>query len=50
MTSPFLIGVVTLLYIGVAVNELFMKQNIGACIVWSGYAFANIGLIMMTMK
>jgi hypothetical protein len=44
--STTLIAIVTLLYIGIAVSEA-VQGNHGLAMAFSGYAFSNIGLIMM---
>ena len=48
MSAP-LIAIVTVIYCGVAVSE-FRAGHAGMCIVFLGYAFANVGLIMATLK
>lgn len=45
MTSIYLIAAVTLIYAGVAGNEAW-RGNYPTALVFAGYAFANIGLIM----
>lgn len=43
MSTP-LIALVTLIYVGVAVSEAYAGRA-GRCLVFIGYAFANVGLI-----
>ena len=43
--SGWLIILVTVIYAGIAVEQLF-KGNIPMGVVYSGYAFANIGLYL----
>lgn len=43
--SGWLIVAVTVVYTGIAVEQLF-KGNIPMAVVYAGYAFANIGLYM----
>jgi hypothetical protein len=46
--SAALIGIVTVIYAGVAISE-YLKGDGGMAIVFTGYAFANIGLIWKTL-
>ena len=43
--SGWLIILVTVIYAGIAVDQLF-KGNIPMGVVYAGYAFANIGLYL----
>jgi hypothetical protein len=43
--SGWLIILVTVIYSGIAVEQLF-KGNIPMAVVYAGYAFANIGLYL----
>ena len=43
--SGWLIILVTVIYAGIAVEQLF-KGNIPMAVVYAGYAFANIGLYL----
>ena len=43
--SGWLIILVTVIYSGIAVEQLF-KGNIPMSVVYAGYAFANIGLYL----
>lgn len=43
MSTP-LIALVTLIYVGVAVSELYVGRP-GMAVVFGGYALANLGLI-----
>jgi hypothetical protein len=45
MSSNYLIGAVTLLYMGVAVNEV-LNGSKAMAIVWFGYSIANVGLML----
>jgi hypothetical protein len=47
--SAWLIGVVTVIYVLVALSFL-REENTAMAIVFGGYALANIGLIIATMK
>jgi hypothetical protein len=47
MSAP-LIGIVTLIYLGVAISEWTSGRR-GMAIVFVGYSVANIGLIWETM-
>lgn len=47
--SATLIGIVTLIYVGVTISE-FAANRPGMAIAFLGYALANIGLIWQTMK
>ena len=47
--SPPLIIIVTLIYLGVAVSE-YSNGRKGLAIMFVGYALANIGLIVETVK
>lgn len=42
--SPFLLGVVTVIYTGVAFSE-FLKGNVPMAVIFASYAVANIGFI-----
>lgn len=42
--SAWLIGIVTLIYLGVAVS-FFLEHKPGMALTFLGYSFANIGLI-----
>ena len=42
--STWLIGIVTFIYAGVAI-DYGIRGNAGMCVVFAGYAVANIGLI-----
>jgi hypothetical protein len=44
--STWLIAVVTIIYVSIAVSFAW-EGNFGMCIVWSGYAIANIGFILL---
>ena len=46
MDSKYLIILVAVLYLIVAVEQLY-KGSIPNAIIWSGYAFSNIGLYML---
>ena len=48
--SANLIGLVTLIYLGVAVSLLLKDGRIGMAICFVGYSLANIGLIIDVMK
>jgi flavoprotein len=41
------VALATLLYLATAVTQA-LKGNVPMCIVWSGYAFANVGLLLVT--
>lgn len=43
--SKWLIGLVTVIYLGTAVS-FYIEKNKGMAIVFFGYALANIGLIV----
>ena len=47
--SASLIAFVTLIYVGVAVNEMRLG-NAAMAIVYGGYSLANIGLVMVAMR
>ena len=47
--SAPLIGIVTLIYLGVAVSEWWAGRN-GMTVVFVGYALANLGLIYEAMR
>jgi hypothetical protein len=42
--SPWLIILTGLIYAYIAVEQLFFSKNIPMTIVYSGYAFSNVGL------
>jgi hypothetical protein len=44
--SGWLIGVVGIIYLGVAIDQ-FIKGNTGMGIVWFGYALANAGFVFV---
>tara|TARA_R110000868_G_scaffold319299_1_gene580093 strand:+ start:199 stop:339 length:141 start_codon:yes stop_codon:yes gene_type:complete len=43
--SNWLLGLVTVIYAGISIEQLF-KGNIPMAIVYAGYTFANIGLYL----
>ena len=43
--SNFLIGIVGIIYLGVAISE-FRAGHLGFCLAFISYAFANVGLIL----
>jgi hypothetical protein len=45
--GKLLVLAATLLYIATGITQAF-KGNWPMCIVWSGYAAANVGLMMVT--
>lgn len=47
--SATLVGIVTVIYIGVAVSEL-RNNNGGMAVVYFGYSVANLGLIWQAMQ
>ena len=47
--SAWLIGIVTIIYAGVAASE-WVAGNKGMSLTFLGYSFANIGLIMQVWK
>lgn len=47
--SAILVGVVTFIYVGVAVSEL-RNGNGGMAVVYLGYSVANLGLIWQAMQ
>ena len=47
--SALLIGVVTVIYVGVAVSEWHAGHS-GMALAFAGYALANIGLIQIAMQ
>jgi len=47
--SVWLIGIVTLIYTWIAIDQ-FTKGNSGMSIAYAGYAFSNIGLILLASK
>ena len=49
MMSAWLIIVTGLIYAYIAIEQ-GMKGNIGMLIIYSGYAFSNMGLFMMASK
>jgi len=44
--AAWLIGVVTVLYIGIAIRYGFVEHKPALAVVFAGYAVANIGLIL----
>ncbi len=47
--SIWLIGIVTIIYLGVAISY-WLEGNKGLCITFVSYAGANIGLIIASVK
>ena len=47
--SGWLIGLVTLIYLGVAA-AYYSEDNTGMCICFVGYAIANVGIILATTR
>ncbi len=43
--SGFLIAIVTAIYLGVAASD-YLKQDYAGMVIFIGYDFANLGLIM----
>lgn len=43
--SSSLIALVTCVYAFIAVEQ-YLKGNIPGCIIWFGYSFANVGLML----
>lgn len=44
MSTPLVI-IVTLIYAGVAFDQMFMKSNINVAVMFTGYAIANLGIL-----
>lgn len=44
-----LLGVVTVIYAAIALNELWVGRH-GVAIVFAGYCVANVGLMMQVIK
>ena len=47
--SPWLIIITGLIYAYIAIEQ-FLKGNSSMCVVYSGYAFSNIGLYLLASK
>lgn len=47
--SNWLIALTGLIYLGVAIDQ-FSQKNMAMCIVYIGYAFANVGLYYLASK
>jgi len=47
--STGLVVLVMIIYAGVSINEA-LHGNPGACVMFAGYAFANIGIILMGLS
>ena len=47
--SGWLIGLTGCIYLLVSLEQLY-KGNLGMCIAYFGYSFANIGLYMLASK
>lgn len=47
--SAGLIGIVTIIYLGVAASE-YQNGSKGMCITFIGYSLANLGLIYQTWR
>lgn len=47
--SVWLIGLVTIIYAWIAVEQ-FMKGNAGMSIAYAGYAFSNVGLMLLASR
>jgi hypothetical protein len=48
--SGFLIAFTGMIYLYVAIEQLYSHKNIGMFIAYLGYAFANIGLYLLASK
>ena len=48
--SSWLIGLTGCIYLYVALEQYIVHRNIGMLITYIGYAFANVGLYMLSSK
>ena len=48
--SGFLIAFTGMIYLYVAIEQLYSHKNIGMFIAYFGYAFSNIGLYLLASK